>query len=125
MLVELVPTQGDLGPLLRDVVARAKEKALRPVVEFYADWCPPCRVFKESLGDPQIAEALDGTYLVKLNLDDWHDKLRGTGFTVKTIPSFYLLGAQGRPNGKMLDGDKWGKSTPASMGAALRAFLGG
>jgi thiol-disulfide isomerase/thioredoxin len=126
VMVELAPTQGDLAPLLRDISARAKEKGLRPVVEFYADWCAPCRVFQENLADPDIAAALAGTFLVRLNLDDWHDKLRGTNIkVVKTIPSFYLLGDDGRPNGKMLDGDKWGKSTPARMGAALKAFLEG
>ena len=126
LVVELAPTQGDLAPLLHDISVRAKEKGLRPVVEFYADWCAPCRVLQENLADPEIAAALEGTYLVRLNLDDWHDKLRGTGIkVVKTIPSFSLLGDEGKPNGKMLDGDMWGKSTPARMGAALKAFLEG
>jgi thiol-disulfide isomerase/thioredoxin len=124
-LVELAPTQGDLGPLLRDEARRAKDKGLVPLVEFYADWCAPCRVLQENLRAPEIATALAGAYLVKLNLDDWHDKLKGTGFAPRTIPSFYVFGGDGRPTGKMLDGDRWGKSTPARMGEAIAAFLRG
>jgi thiol-disulfide isomerase/thioredoxin len=124
-LIELAPTQGDLLPLLRDEVGRAKAKSLRPVVEFYADWCPPCKIFDRSMHHPAMEEALAGIYLIKLNLDDWHDKLPGTGFTVKTIPQFYLLGESGRPTGKMLDGDKWGRPTPAIMATSLKAFFAG
>ena len=122
-MTELAPTQGDLTPLLRAQFERARGKQLVPLVEFYADWCPPCRAFQEHMNDPPMAEALRGTYLIKLNLDDWHDKLEGTGFTVKAIPMFFLIGADGRP-GKMLDGDKWGRSTTANMSAALNKFLG-
>lgn len=124
VLTELAPTQGDLIPLLRAQVERARAKQLRPVIEFYADWCPPCRAFQNSLGDPRMTEALRGTYLVKLNLDDWHDKLEGTGFQPASIPAFYLVGADGRPSGQMLDGDKWGKPTPDKMSVSLSKFLG-
>lgn len=124
-MIELAPTQGDLTPLLRDEAKRARDKGLIAVIEFYADWCAPCRVFQQNLRAPEIAAALARMYLVKLNLDDWHDKLRGTGFAPRTIPSFYFFGADGRPTGKMLDGDKWGKASPARMGTALAEFLDG
>jgi hypothetical protein len=122
-LIELSPTQGDLTPLLRDEAKRARDKGLVAVLEFHADWCAPCRVFQANLRAPEIAAALEGVHLVRLNLDDWHDKLPGTGFAPRTIPSFYVFGADGRPAGKMLDGDKWGKASPARMGAALAEFL--
>jgi thiol-disulfide isomerase/thioredoxin len=138
--IELAPTQGELGPLLVDEIRRAKERGLVPVVEFYADWCPPCQLLHRNMKSPEIVEGFEGAYLVKLNLDDWHDKLKGTGFAPRTIPSFYLLTADGKPSGKMLDGDKWAAGVPkpnaprseleawragavARMGASLKAFL--
>ncbi len=112
-------------PLLRAQAERARAKKLQPVVEFYADWCPPCREFAKSLDDPRMREAMRGTYLVKLNMDDWHDKLKGTPFhPVRSIPRFYVLGDDGKPNGQMLDGDRWGKSTIENMSAALAKLLG-
>ncbi|APR83819.1 Hypothetical protein A7982_09168 [Minicystis rosea] len=124
-LIELAPTQGDLMPLLREEAKRAKDEGLIAVVEFYADWCAPCRVFQQNIRAPEIAAPLAGVRLVKLNLDDWHDKLRGTGFAPRTIPSFYFFGPDGRPTGKLLDGDRWGKSSPARMGEALTEWLRG
>jgi thiol:disulfide interchange protein len=124
-MTEIAPTQGDLVTQLKTHVERAKAKRLVPVAEFYADWCPPCREFDKNLEDPALADAIRGTYLIKLNMDEWHDHLKSTGFDVRTIPRFFLLGDDGRPNGKMLDGDQWGRRpTAATMAAALNKLLG-
>ena len=40
-MMEVAPTQGDLIPVLKAQAERAKEKKLRPVAYFYADWVPP------------------------------------------------------------------------------------
>jgi thiol-disulfide isomerase/thioredoxin len=124
LLTELAPTQGELTPLLVMQFERARGKGLVEVVEFYADWCPPCRTFSASLDSPSMKDALAGALLVKLNLDDWHDKLKGTGFDVHSIPRFYVIGANGRPTGATLDGDKWGKPTIAVMASSIRKLLG-
>lgn len=121
---EIAPTQGELIAQLKVHVERAKAKRLIPVAEFYADWCPPCREFHKALSQPPLADAIRGTYLVRLNMDDWHDHLKNTGFDVRSIPRFYLLGDDGRSSGKMLDGDKWGRATPENMAAAIDKLFG-
>lgn len=120
---ELAPTQGELLALLKEEAARAKEKSLVPIVEFYAPWCPPCRVFHENMHKGPIAAALQGHYLVKLDLDDWHDQARKTPYWPKKIPAFFFVGDDGQPRGKMLDGDGWKKASPEAIGQSLKTFL--
>lgn len=119
--VELSPTQGRLLPLLHDHAERARAQGLRPVVEFYADWCPPCVRFRANITEPRIHDALAGTYLIELNMDDWHDRLREAGFVVNLIPSFYRIDEAGHPADRGMNGDKW--TTPASMAMPLKAYL--
>ena len=120
----MAPTQGDLIPVLTAQAERAREKKLRPVAYFYADWCPPCKLFAANIDDPLMKEALRGVFLIKLNLDDWHDKAKGSPYVVKFIPSFFIVQPDGKPFGKLLDGDKWGKkATVETLAASLTKFL--
>jgi len=123
-MAELPTTQGELLPLLAAQVERAKGKGLVPIVEFYADWCPPCRAFQQALEHPRMREALRGTLLIKVNAEDWQDKMKGTGYVVRSIPLFVLPNADGRPSDKILDGDKWRRPTPDAMAASIAKLLG-
>lgn len=125
VLVELAPTMGDLLPLLREHAARAREKKLRPFVEFYADWCRPCRDLHASMGNAQVIDALRNTYIVKLNFDDWQDKIDGSGFVPRKIPVFYAIGADGRATGRKVALDSGVKITPENIAPLLKAFFQG
>ena len=123
VLVELAPTQGDLQPLLREHVEKARARGLKPFVEFYADWCKPCKALASMMNDPFIVAAFTGTYLIKLNFDDWQQKLPEAGFTPFEIPMFYALDAQGRPAGRKLSGDAWGRANAEAMAKVLGPFF--
>lgn len=122
-VIELAPTEGDLLPLLHDHAERARARGLKPFVQFFAEWCKPCKALEARMGDPALVEAFTGTYVMKLNFDDWQQKLDGTGLTPFEIPMFYALDAEGRPTGRKLSGDAWGRATTESMAKALGPFF--
>jgi thiol-disulfide isomerase/thioredoxin len=118
------------GPAkVKDILKAEAQKAAalgrHPYVEFYADWCPPCNAIQKNLGDPRMVEAFAGTYIIKLNTDDWGDKLSGTGLYVPAIPAFYELDASGRPTGRMITGAAWGEDIPANIAPPMKAFFEG
>ena len=63
------------------------------LVDFYADWCGPCKVISPML--EEIAEELDGQLRVaKINVDD--NVVESTRHNVQSIPTLILFKG-GRP----------------------------
>jgi len=92
VITELKPPQGELPALLAAEAAKAKAKGLKPFIEVSATWCGPCQKLKNSLGDPVMTEAFRGTYIVKLDLDEWETALARAGYPVKVVPIFFQDG---------------------------------
>jgi hypothetical protein len=74
-----------------------------------------------------MVAAFKGTYIIVLNVDDWQDKLKGTGFVPRTIPVFYAVDDKGKPTGRKITGDDWGKNkdVPERMAPVLAKFFAG
>jgi len=124
-VIRIEPGQAKVKDILKAEAQKAAGLGRQPYVEFYADWCPPCNAIRDSLGDPRMVEAFAGTYIIKLDTDDWGDKLSGTGLYVPAIPAFYELDAQGKPTGWMITGTAWGEDVPANIAPPMKAFFEG
>ncbi|MFO7692178.1 MAG: thioredoxin family protein [Vicinamibacterales bacterium] len=84
--------QTDLDAALAE--ARASNK--RVLVDFYADWCPPCVAMKHDVWPhPEVARAVDAGY-VPLLVDADRDTVLGARYQVSAIPTLLLLDADGR-----------------------------
>jgi thiol-disulfide isomerase/thioredoxin len=115
-----------LTDILQAEAAKAAALGRDPsYIEFYADWCPPCNAIKKYLGDPLMVDAFAGTYIIKLDIDDWGEKLSGTGLYVPGIPAFYELGADGKPTGRMITGAAWGEDIPENIAPPMKTFFEG
>ncbi len=70
-------------------------KGQRPtVVDFYADWCPPCKTAAPIL--EELAEKYKGKVdFYRVNTDN--EKELAQIFGIRTIPSFLWIPAQGEP----------------------------
>jgi len=122
-VIAIHPAQGALLEQLADQARRAGEADRHPYVEFYADWCPPCRALEASLGDSSMVEAFSGTYIIRLDYEEWKNRLAGTGLKVFGIPAFFELDADGSPTGRTITGAAWGEDVPANMAPPLHAFF--
>jgi thiol-disulfide isomerase/thioredoxin len=122
-LVKIPNSNDDLTTILAGQAALAQQAGRRPFVDFYADWCAPCKSLEKNLGAPSMVDAFDGTYIIRLNLDDWKERLPAAGFRVPGIPAFYAIDLQGKPSGRMITGAAWGEDIPANMAPPLKEFF--
>jgi thiol-disulfide isomerase/thioredoxin len=125
VVTELSTSVGALPDALKVEAAKAKAQGLKPHVEFWASWCQPCMDLAKSLGDPKMEAAFKGTYIIRLNADEWGDKLGVTGFNASAIPVFYELDAEGKKTGKTIDGGAWGENIPENMAPPLDQYFHG
>ncbi len=70
---------------LRDALAQADKPVL---VDFYADWCPPCKVIAPTID--KTAESFAGRAIVAKLDTDAHPKL-AKEFGVKSIPTTVIF----------------------------------
>lgn len=91
------------------------EQSLPVLVDFYADWCGPCRMMAPVI--EQLASEYEGRLLVgKINVDENPDT--ASAYRVMSIP--YLAVFQ---NGKLVN-QVVGAVTKAAVEAALKSVLG-
>ena len=122
-VVRVGKSREKLPDILRMEAKKAFDMGRAPYVEFYADWCPPCSAIRDSLGDERMIDAFSGTYIIKLNLDYWKEKLSGTGFYVRAIPAFYEIDVHGKPTGRMITGAAWGEDIPENIAPPIKEFF--
>jgi thiol-disulfide isomerase/thioredoxin len=122
-IVRVEKGNGELEDILRLEARKAVDMGRHPYVEFYADWCPPCKALKESIGDERMIDAFGGTYIIQLDLDEWERNLSGTGFRVVGIPAFYEIDADGKPTGRMITGGAWGEDVPENIAPPMKEFF--
>ena len=77
-------------------LAEARSANKRVLVDFSADWCPPCVAMKHDVWPhPQVARAVEAGY-VALLVDADRDTVLAARYGVSAIPTVLLLDADGR-----------------------------
>ena len=69
-----------------------------------------------------MVDAFDGTHIVLLSFDEWQARLKGTGFSLLGLPTFFRLDRRGRPLDS-LAGNAWSANTPENMSGPLKRFF--
>ena len=124
-VVQIHPSEEDLPSVLKAEALKAAKITRKPFAYFFADWCSPCKALRNSLGDPLMVDAFDGTYIIQLNADEWAKKLGSTGFSISAIPVLFEIDNNGERTGRKIDGGAWGANIPKNMAPPLKAFFRG
>jgi thiol:disulfide interchange protein len=122
-LVDLHPAEGDLPALLAAHAGQAATLERNPFVEFSATWCSSCAQLAHSLDDERMIEAFEGTYIIRLDLDEWKSRLSQTDFVVLGVPTFFEVDEEGRPTGRTITGAAWAENIPENMAPVLGEFF--
>jgi hypothetical protein len=72
-----------------------------------------------------MIEAFRGTYIIRLDIDEWINDLPGSGFRVIGVPTFFEVDGSGTPTGRILTGAAWGEDIPENMAPCLQDFFSG
>jgi thiol:disulfide interchange protein len=85
--------QGDVAAALE----QAKEENKIVMVDFYADWCGPCRAMEEeAFADDSVAALLENVVLVRVNVDNPGENAQlKQDLGVNGIPDVVFLTADG------------------------------
>ena len=84
----------ELPAPIADALSRARASNRLTLVDFYADWCGPCKVLETTvLGDPRVEEALAKYELIKVDTDKQVEP--ADYFNVVGLPTLVVLDATG------------------------------
>jgi thioredoxin 1 len=111
-------TKAELAGFLRQQVPAPRQA----VVYFFADWCGPCRRFRESLASQPVADAMQQATLVKINVDNYQQLVAESG--IAAIPAFLKLDAEGRVVAN-ISGDKWEEDIPENIAPVMHELVAG
>ncbi|MBW1713046.1 MAG: thioredoxin family protein [Deltaproteobacteria bacterium] len=72
----------------------------RPMVlDFTADWCPPCRTLAQNLADPRLRDLAQKAAVFRVDLTDWRsqeaEELRRR-YGIRGVPTLVFIGPDGR-----------------------------
>lgn len=125
-IVRLKPEDGELSTMLAEEAQKALALNQMPVVEFDANWCPPCVAIDKAIQEENelMLNAYAGTYIIKLDVDKWGwDNGKVEFFNFEAIPIYFKLDRQGVPTGETIDGGAWGEDIPENIAPVMDAFF--
>lgn len=71
------------------------------VIDFYADWCPPCRAMEPTMKALE-AKYKGKVYIAKVNVDDPENNNLNLKFRIVSIPTYIFINRKGTVVDKLI-----------------------
>jgi thiol:disulfide interchange protein DsbD len=91
-----------LPSILVEALVTAKREHKPVVLDFYAEWCVPCkRMLRETFGDSKVERLLQECIVIKIDTDRYPELARKFG--VEGLPDIRFLAEDGSERKRLLD----------------------
>ncbi len=89
-----IPPSAAIPEPIATALAEARASAKLVFVDFYAEWCAPCKIIEAKvIPDSRVQEALEGFVFVRVDTDT--DPEAGQRFEVDGMPTLLVLDGEG------------------------------
>jgi len=103
----------------------AQNRGQKVFLQMTAQWCSPCKRLRRKTEEAPLMAAYKGTYIIRLDYDEWKIDLAGIGLNKAPIPSFWELGTNHKVTDYFVDGNYWKEITAEAMAPILSNYFSG
>ena len=124
----IVELEWDGIELTKEIVKHhgiAKQRNQKLFLQMTAQWCSPCKRLRKKTEEAPLMKAYSGTYIIRLDYDEWKIDLNSIGLTKVTVPSFWELGQDNVATNYSIDGNYWKEITAEAMAPILTHYFSG
>lgn len=117
------PAAADVADVVTEQVRKAQPRGRKVVVYVGADWCAPCKAFREQLLAGAFDDLLAGTLFIEFDADIDRDRLTAAGYHSRLIPLLALPNSDGTCSAKRTEGARKGPDMASQIAHRLANLL--
>ncbi len=109
--------------LMQKHVKKAQELKQKLFIQITATWCGPCKRLQAAMPNKLMQEAFAGTYIVKLDADEWEDDFAQINIKINAVPVFFKVDTNGKATDYSINGGAWAEDIAKNMAPPLKAYF--
>lgn len=103
----------------------ASKKNQKIFIQLTGQWCSPCKRLRKKTEEKPLMDAYRGTYIIRLDYDEWKIDFATIGLTKTPVPSFFELDEKNQVTDYYINGNSWKEITADAMAPILKPYFNG